>query len=295
MKIENQIKGFIRLEDNLFVSFDDCVLKNVKSANGKIAESYIFNNEIITKYKWRYIIECSECDKEVRMRKDHYNEYRKKDKICLCMSCQQKGERNRFWSSDNPINWTAREEYEDKKIEANKKQSETKKNFSQKKWDSISNKRLTPEYRKNLSNGLKNYLNNLKNNDFEKYSAWMKRLNNRNVIKSKAHKKVENQLKSLGFDFVSEYRIKGKKLYRYDIYIPSENLLIEVNGDKVHANPKKYKAEDIIKDQWRTTTAKDRWDYDNEKRIYAEDRNYNTLTIWSSDIFKKSFSIEKLI
>ncbi len=293
VNIEKQIKGFIRLEDNFFIEYSKCELREIKSKNGKISKSYVYENEIITKYKWRYIIEC-ECNKEINVRKDHYNEYYKNNKKYLCSSCQQKGDKNRFWSSKNPINWTAKSENEIKKGEAYKKQSLTKSKFTQDKRDEINKKIFTPKTKQNISNSVKNAIKVMKAESPEKYIEWRSKLKG-NIKKSKAHKRVESQLNLLDINYKSEHKIEGKRLYRYDIFVPSKNLLIEINGDKVHANPLKYKADDIVKDQWRTTTAKERWDYDSEKKLYAEDQNYNTLTIWSSNIFKKDFNISKLI
>lgn len=291
MKIEKQIKGFIRLNDNIVVELNKCKVKYIKSKNGKISNSYVYNDEIITKYKWKYIIVCG-CGKETKIRKDHYNEYYKSNKEYLCSSCQQKGKRNKFWSSENPINWTAKIENKNKIIENGHKISKTRLSFSKDKLDEIYNKTFTPEARKNMSNSMKNKLLNYKLYEPEKYKKWMSNLNNNApVIKSKAHKIVEKQLTLLGIKFESEYMLSGHRKYKYDIFIPNINLLIEINGDKVHANPKKYNENDIISDKWGTIYVKDRWAYDKEKKIYAEDRKYNTLTIWSSDIFRKFFNI----
>lgn len=294
MKIEKQIKGFIRLKDNLTIALSECDLKEIKSKNGKVSESYIFNEEIITKYKWRYIIRCN-CGVSKRIRKDHYKEYYRCNKEYLCPSCQQKGIRNNFWSSENPINWTAKPENKEKMKLACKKQVDTKSNFTKEKWDNIYKKIFTVEMRKKLSDNRKNYIKNLKSTNPDKYKTMLEKLNSTKPIKSKAHQLVENQLSDNNISFKSEFRIKGERFYKYDIYIPLYNLLIEINGDKVHANPKKYNAEDVITDQWKTFIAKDRWLYDKEKNIYAEDHNYNTVTIWSSDIFRKYFNIKDYV
>jgi len=103
---------------------------------------------------------------------------------------------------------------------------------------------------------------------------------------------IENKyaayLDSQGIEYIREYIIPdGGKRYRYDFYIPSENLLVEVNGTGTHADPEKYKAEDIIKlgiPGWKVKTASEIWHADNLKKMYAIKRGYEIKTIWESEL-----------
>ncbi len=288
--ITNQLKGFIRLNDKFFIDLSQTKEDFTRSKNGKETLSFIYDNDnIITKYNYRYVVRCS-CGKEVWMRKDHYNEYRKNKKEFLCSSCQQKGSNNRFWNSKNPINWTAKDKYSEKKKLAYKKQSETKKSFSKEKINEINNKIFTRETRNKINESLKKTIAKMKIENPEKYTKWRNKLKG-NVVKSKAHIKVEQQLNDLNILNESEYILDGPRNYRYDIHLINKNILIEINGDRVHANPNKFKADDIIANQWKRFVAKDIWKYDEEKRIYAEKRNYTVITIWSSDIHKNNFTI----
>ena len=97
-------------------------------------------------------------------------------------------------------------------------------------------------------------------------------------------------LDSKGIEYEREYVIpEGKKLLRYDFYIPSKNLLIEINGTATHADPRKYKADDILNlgiPGWITCTAKELWDKDEKKRQYAIEYGYKIVYIWEKELSK---------
>ena len=60
-------------------------------------------------------------------------------------------------------------------------------------------------------------------------------------------------------------------------------LISEINGDTVHANPKKYKARDVIVTARGTYTAREKWEAD-AKRIAALEARCNwVLVVWQSD------------
>lgn len=103
---------------------------------------------------------------------------------------------------------------------------------------------------------------------------------------------IENKyaayLDSQGIEYIREYIIPtGGKRYRYDFYIPSENLLIEINGTGTHANPDKYDGEDVMKlgiPGWKVKTASEIWHDDELKRVYAVKNGYDIKTIWESEL-----------
>ena len=72
--------------------------------------------------------------------------------------------------------------------------------------------------------------------------------------------------------------------YLFDIFVPSLNALIEVNGDYWHLNPNKY-APDYI-DKHRNVTAQGVWDADFAKLNHASKLGFQTFTLWESTIYE---------
>jgi very-short-patch-repair endonuclease len=70
----------------------------------------------------------------------------------------------------------------------------------------------------------------------------------------------------------------------FDIFIPSLNLLIEVNGDYWHFNPEIYPHD--YYDKHRSVVASEIWHRDQEKAEIAKKRGYNFCTVWQRDINK---------
>lgn len=70
--------------------------------------------------------------------------------------------------------------------------------------------------------------------------------------------------------------------YVFDIYVPSLNLLIEVNGDYWHLNPRTYDIDHF--DSSRNVSAADVWKRDTDKTQLAISSGYRVQTIWESDI-----------
>ncbi len=103
---------------------------------------------------------------------------------------------------------------------------------------------------------------------------------------------IENKyaayLDSQGIEYIREYIIPtGGKRYRYDFYIPKDNLLVEVNGTGTHADPEKYNGEDVMKlgiPGWKVKTAEEIWHADELKRVYAVKNGYDIKTIWESEL-----------
>lgn len=108
-------------------------------------------------------------------------------------------------------------------------------------------------------------------------------------IISKINKQIFDMLEQNNISFVIEYKIRKDYskfgYYAYDIYIDSAHLLIEVNGDYWHANPKFYKESDIvpISKNYRPK-ASEIWQKDVNKVQYAIDKGYTILVIWEYDL-----------
>ena len=54
--------------------------------------------------------------------------------------------------------------------------------------------------------------------------------------------------------------------YRVDEINFEKKIIVEINGDYIHANPNKFKADDLIIVRKSQYTAQDKWNYDQKKR-----------------------------
>lgn len=86
----------------------------------------------------------------------------------------------------------------------------------------------------------------------------------------------------------------GYRDFVYDIAF--ENKIIEVNGDFWHANPSKYKADDVLQRGTYKTLAANKWKRDAYKAKVANDRGYEVMIVWESDFYADQDStIERCI
>ena len=83
------------------------------------------------------------------------------------------------------------------------------------------------------------------------------------------------------FECFHSYRIEN---FVFDIFVPSLNLLIEVNGDYWHFNPEVYSHD--YYDGHRKVVASEIWQRDREKAEIARKSGYNFCSIWQRDISK---------
>lgn len=97
---------------------------------------------------------------------------------------------------------------------------------------------------------------------------------------SKLHVKFVNELNLRELGFIGEQRI-GK--YLVDEFHPEYKIIIEINGNYVHANPKIYNSDDIIRLVGNSYTASEKWETDNRKINYLKDNGYKVLVIWEND------------
>lgn len=91
---------------------------------------------------------------------------------------------------------------------------------------------------------------------------------------SQLEKKFMGILKDLKIDFIFQYEL-DKKLF--DFYIPNKNILIEVDGDFFHCNPKNHPES---KYQCQKLSLKN----DNKKNIICQSHNIPLLRYWEYDI-----------
>ncbi len=78
----------------------------------------------------------------------------------------------------------------------------------------------------------------------------------------------------------------GKFEYYLDFYIHELDIGVEFNGDMWHANPNKYRPEDIpfpFRKKW---TAQDIWHKDKVKNDFLKTKLKKLIIIWESDLYK---------
>ncbi len=79
--------------------------------------------------------------------------------------------------------------------------------------------------------------------------------------------------------------VEVKKIYFFDFYIPKIKLVIELNGDYWHCNPKIY-TEDYVH-ELRHLVAGEIWKIDEERENTIRDEmGLNLIVVWENDIRK---------
>lgn len=112
---------------------------------------------------------------------------------------------------------------------------------------------------------------------------------------SKLQIKFENILNQFNIEYVSDkvynftkYNEELQKEYnpRPDILIESKKIVFEIQGDRWHCNPKKYKENDIINYKYGNieTTAGKVWEYDEIRKRHIESFGYKVYFIWEDEI-----------
>lgn len=104
-------------------------------------------------------------------------------------------------------------------------------------------------------------------------------VNHRGGFSSGPEKRVRALCISMGYEVENNCHLWD---YNYDIKIG--NLLIEVQGDMWHANPQKYKPDDLIFGK----PAMDIWAKDERKKIVAEANGFTVVYIWENVIKRSS-------
>ena len=118
------------------------------------------------------------------------------------------------------------------------------------------------------------------------------RLSNKVKNRSGLHNEVIKWLynNKLYIGFKSEMPIDR---YTVDELNENKKLILEINGDHWHANPRKYNANDIIGGTGKKT-AKQIWERDSEKIEVLQGMGYDVIIIWESD-FRNKFYRKKIL
>lgn len=86
-------------------------------------------------------------------------------------------------------------------------------------------------------------------------------------------KEFESVLKEMGIEYESQKILRGKI---FDYYIPSCNMLCEVDGDYYHGNEKKYKT---LNEMQKKIKQNDRY-----KNIISKGMGYGIFRVWESEL-----------
>lgn len=97
---------------------------------------------------------------------------------------------------------------------------------------------------------------------------------------SKLHQKIKTILKLDELGFKSEQKI-GR--YLIDEFNADKQIVIEINGNYPHANPKFFEANDIVVMPGNKFLACKKWASDKRKIDYLKSQGYKVLIIWESD------------
>jgi G:T-mismatch repair DNA endonuclease (very short patch repair protein) len=93
--------------------------------------------------------------------------------------------------------------------------------------------------------------------------------------------KIKNTLAKMKIKNIHQFWIETRS---YDFLIPDLNIIIEVQGDFWHANPKKYSATDTLNFPEGFVIAKDIWEKDEYKKKLAALNGYSVVYIWEHEI-----------
>jgi len=109
-------------------------------------------------------------------------------------------------------------------------------------------------------------------NKKKKLESQAKKMANKMTAPEKVFAKM---MKELDIKFDTQ-KVLGNKIY--DFYIPSKNMMIEVDGDYYHANPLIYESKDLNKMQIRNVRN------DKFKDVLAKGNGYIIERVWEYDL-----------
>lgn len=112
---------------------------------------------------------------------------------------------------------------------------------------------------------------------------------------SKLHLSIIKKLSLREFGFTGEVHIPESRFTVDEINL-DKKIILEINGDYVHANPKTFIASDIIALRGNKYLAKDKWGKDRIKKEFLESLGFKVIIIWESDDLEQHRkNIEKLL
>ena len=286
MKIElknnYKLDGIPVIEYGIDKKFDGHYFRNVHYVLLENGKKYWFSKKTILSFQ----IQCSQCKDNwskpiinAIKRENKTNKTLRKSGISrdfyLCPSCLKKGKGNPMYGQNIKDHMTE---------EAYKLWKQHLSDASTKIWnDPI----RSIEVSKNMSNAQK-----LAKERDPKYYSEIKSRGGKATIsnpafykKSKPEIAVENWLIKNKIEYTySPIMGNGKRNFQFDFIIRHKRILIEVNGDYWHGNPRIYNESELNYIQQRK-----RLD-DIKKKEFAESKGFILLTIWEYDINNNDFS-----
>jgi G:T-mismatch repair DNA endonuclease (very short patch repair protein) len=104
---------------------------------------------------------------------------------------------------------------------------------------------------------------------------------------TKIEKYVKSILEKYNITYIHQYHRVDK--FYIDFFIPTANLALEVHGDYWHANPRKYKADDVIKYPGnRKLKASYVWERDKRRVETIKSFGYSVVELFESDISEET-------
>jgi len=145
-------------------------------------------------------------------------------------------------------------------------------------WDAVSSKERIEKWKERISESSKQHW---KDTEYREavLSSLADCMNDPTKL-SKPHKIIRDKLSLNNRGFESEQIVEG---YIADELNEQQNVVIEVHGDYVHANPNIYDPNDVIRLVGSEYTAKEKWKSDNIKRQNLESAGYDVIVIWWSE------------
>jgi len=118
--------------------------------------------------------------------------------------------------------------------------------------------------------------------------ATLKRIKNGDFLhlETKPHQAMQSILANLNIEYVEEYVID---CWSFDFYLPKIDILLEVDGDYFHSNPKLYPDGPI------TNTQKINWYRDQKKNQFCNNNSLDLIRFWECDILgNEKWILQKL-
>lgn len=106
---------------------------------------------------------------------------------------------------------------------------------------------------------------------------------------SKIQKKIFSEISNKYTDAILEKFIPNAN-FSVDILIPSKKIIIEVNGDFWHMNPKFYKHDDI--NSVINLTSREIWEKDSIRINILNKLGYTVYILWETDIKNNNYNLE---
>lgn len=97
---------------------------------------------------------------------------------------------------------------------------------------------------------------------------------------TKLHQRLRVALKLNELGFIPEQRIGNRWV---DDLNEKAKVIVEINGDYTHANPKLFGPTDVIRLQGQSFTAAEKWNLDAIRRHELESYGYKIIVVWESD------------